>query len=87
MIKIGARGTQEQLKSVMRVLARNLTKVNVNTASPEQIAPVLGQGESVAQAVVRRRILVGNFKTLEDLKQLPGLDLAKLEERKNRILF
>ncbi len=87
MIKIGARGTEEQFQRVMRVLARTLTKVNVNTAEPRQIAPVLDVTDAVAEAVVKRRTANGDFKTIEDLKQVPGLDPVKLEARKDRIVF
>jgi len=87
MVKIGARGTPEQLLRVMRVLARTLTKVNVNTAEPPQIAPVLDVSEAVAQDVVKRRKSIGKFKSLEALKQVPGVDPAKLEARKERVLF
>jgi len=87
MVKIRARGTPEQLLRVMRVLARTLTKVNVNTAEPPQIAPVLDVSEAVAQDVVKRRKSIGKFKSLEDLKQVPGVDPAKLEARKERVLF
>ncbi len=87
MIKIGAIGTEEQFQRVMRVLARTLTKVNVNTAEPGQIAPVLDVTDAVAEAVVKRRKSNGGFKTLEDLKQVPGVDPVKLEARRNRVIF
>jgi len=87
MIKIGARGTPAQLERVMRVLARTLTKVDVNTAEAKQIAPVLDVSDAVAEAVVRRRAANGNYKTLEELKQVPGVDPAKLEARKDRVTF
>ncbi len=87
MIKIGARATPAQLRSVMRVLARTLTKVNVNSAEPAQISPVLDLSDEVAQALVKRRTLAGKFKTLEDLKLIPGVDPEKLEARRNRIMF
>ena len=87
MIKIGARGTEAQFQRVMRVLARTLTKVNVNTAEPRQIAPVLDVSYAVAEELVRRRTSSGKFKTLEDLKRITGVDPVKLETRKERITF
>jgi competence protein ComEA len=71
----------------MRVLVRTLTKVNVNTAEPRQIAPVLDVTDAVAESVVKRRTSNGNFKTIEDLKQVQGVDPVKLEARKDRIIF
>ena len=87
MVKIGAKGTDEQFDRVLRVLLRTLTKVNVNTATAEEIAPVLDTNDVTARGVVKFRTDNGNFKTLEDLTRVPGLDAAKLNARKDRIIF
>jgi competence protein ComEA len=87
MVGIGAKGTEQQLASVMRYLLRNQTKVNVNTATAPEIAPVLGISEATAQAVTRRRKEIGGFKTIQDLEKVPGVDSAKLESRRDRIVF
>ena len=87
MVKIGARGTDQQFERVMRVLRRTLMKVNVNTAPAAEIAPVLGVTEAVAQTLVKRRTENGKFKTIDDLRKIPGLKLSELEERKDRITF
>jgi len=87
MIKIGAKGTDEQFDRVMSILLRTLTKVNVNTATASQIAPVLDVSDATAQAIVKRRTEDGKFKSIEDLKKVAGVDPAKLEARGNRITF
>jgi competence ComEA-like helix-hairpin-helix protein len=87
MIKIGARGTDEQLQAVMRFLIRTLTKVNVNTAEAPEIARVLDVPDRVAEAMVKHRISNGAFKTLQDLKLRSGIDPAKLEALKERLLY
>jgi competence protein ComEA len=87
MVKIGAKGTDEQFERVIRVLLRTLTKVNVNTATAAEIAPVLDITDATAEAVVKFRSDKGNFKTLEDLKKVPGVDAAILNQRKDRIVF
>ena len=87
MISIGAKGTDEQFESVVRVLERTLTKVNVNTAPPEEIAPVMDVSDATAQALVKYRAEHGKFKSIEDLKKIPGLDAAKVEAHKDRIIL
>lgn len=87
MVKIGAKGTDEQFERVIRVLLRTLTKVNVNTATAAEIAPVLDITDATAEAVVKFRSDKGNFKTLEDLKKVPGVDASILHQRKDRIVF
>jgi competence protein ComEA len=87
MISLGAKGTPEELDRVLGYLASNLTIVNVNTAEPAQIAPVLAISDSTAQSVVEYRSRHGNFKTLDDLKKVPGLNPTVLDARKKRIVF
>jgi len=87
MISFGAKGTDEQFERVLRYLARNLTRVNVNTGEAWQIAPVLDVSESTAQAVVAYRSQHGPFKTLEDLAKVPGVTAVQLQARKERIAF
>src|SRR5205085_8788006 len=55
MVSLGATGTDEEFDRVMRYLLRNLTKVNVNTATAQEIAPVLDVSDVTAQAIVKRR--------------------------------
>jgi competence protein ComEA len=87
MVKIGAKGTDEQFERVIRVLLRTLTKVNVNTATAAEIAPVLDIPDSTAEALVKFRSEHGSFKTIEDLKKVPGLSAANLNARRDRIVF
>jgi competence protein ComEA len=87
MASIGAKGTEEEFNAVLRYLSRNFTKVNINTAAAEQIAPALDISEAAAQAIVDYRTGKGPFATLSDVAKVPGLDAKKLEDRKDRIAF
>ena len=87
MVNIGAKGSNEQFDAVVRVLLRDFTKVNINTASAEEIAPVLDISEPIAASIVSRRTAKGKYQTIADLKGIPGLDISKVEKRKNRIVF
>ena len=87
MVSIGAKGTEQQMEAVMRVLLRTLTKVNVNKAAAAELPLVLDITEATAQALVKYRADHGDFKTLGDLKKVPGIDAAKLDARKDRVAF
>jgi competence protein ComEA len=87
MVSIGADGTAGQLEAVMRVLLRTQTKVNVNTATAAELPLVLGISDATAQVVVKYRAEHGKFKSFDDLKKVPGIDAAKLEARKDRVVF
>ena len=42
---------------------------------------------ATADAVVTYRTEQGGFKTIDDLKKVPGIDGAKIEARKDRLMF
>src|SRR5262249_1544200 len=87
MVGLGAKGTEEQFDRVLRHLLHTQTKVNVNTATAAQIAPVLDISAATAEALVKRRTEKGPFLTLDDLKKVPGIDAAKRDARKDRIII
>ena len=86
MTKRGATGTDEQLERVTRFFLENLTLVNVNTSEAEELAGVLGVSDEVAQVIIARR-QQQRFDNLAQLREVPGVDRDKLEERKSRIFF
>ncbi|CAH3732651.1 MULTISPECIES: helix-hairpin-helix domain-containing protein [Enterobacter] len=56
------------------------TRVSINTASADDLARVMnGVGLKKAQAIVSYREEYGPFKTLDDLKQVPGMGSALVE--------
>ena len=87
MIAIGAKADERQLGSVIRYLLHNQTKVNINTASASEIAPVLAVSESTARAIVTRRKESGAFKSIGEIAKVPGVDAAQLQARQDRIVF
>jgi competence protein ComEA len=87
MIGFGATITDAQLEAVRRHLLRTMVKVNVNTAKAAELPLVLNISEATAQALVKYRTAHGDFKTLDDLKKVPGVDAAKLDARKDRVAF
>ena len=86
MTKRGANGTDEQLARVTTYFLENLTLVNINSSPADELAWVLGVGDDVAQAIITRRERQP-FANIAQLRAVPGVDPAKLEQRKSRILF
>lgn len=87
MVARGANSTDDDAKAIIDYLATLLGRVNVNKAEAADIQAVLELSESEAAAIVTYRTSVGEFKNLDDLKKVPGLDAAKLEAKKDRITF
>lgn len=56
------------------------SRVSINSASAEDIARVMnGVGLKKAQAIVSYREEYGPFKTIDDLKQVPGIGSSLVE--------
>ncbi|ELV2767494.1 helix-hairpin-helix domain-containing protein [Enterobacter cloacae] len=56
------------------------TRVSINTASAEDLARVMnGVGLKKAQAIVSYREEYGPFKTVDDLRQVPGMGNSLVE--------
>ncbi len=87
MIQTGAKGSAEDFERVMRYLARNWTKIEINKAAAGQIADALGVSSELATAVVSYRSEHGSFANLADLQRVPGMTKVDLDTRKERIVF
>jgi competence protein ComEA len=93
MIRRGAKGEDEDFVLVMDYLVQNFSRaatvrrVNVNSAEAAELAEVLGLAESQAVTLVEHRRAKGNFKTIDDLKKVPGIDTVAVDARKDRIDF
>lgn len=59
--------------------------VNINTATQSELETLTGIGPSTALKIINYREENGKFKTIEDLKNVPGIGEAKFEAIKNEI--
>lgn len=64
-----------------------LAKVNVNTATLEELDTLYGIGEARAKAIVEYRQKNGDFRSLRDLKKVPELPDSVVEGLKGRVSF
>ncbi len=93
MIQRGATGSDEEFFQVVDYLATNFSKtspaikINVNKASAEDLQKALRLSEKQAAAIIQQRTDKGDFKSIQDLEKVPGLDAAKIEASKNRLAF
>ncbi len=63
----------------------NKGKVSINTGTKEQLMTLTGIGEAKALAIIEYRTNNGNFKTLEELKNVSGIGDAAFEKIKDNI--
>lgn len=61
------------------------TKININTADVNQLSNLSGIGEKMAIKIIEYREANGNFKSIEDIKNVSGIGDSKYESIKNDI--
>ena len=77
------------VNAIVAYLAKNfpIVKINVNKAAAKDIEAGLELTSKEAEAIVQYRETKGNFKSLDDLKRVPGLDAAKIESKRDQLEF
>jgi competence protein ComEA len=86
----GMQTDEADLKRIIDYLSVNLpaeavTKLNINTATRIDFESALSLKRSVAAAIIEYREKNGPFKSIDDLKKIPGVDPAKIDEKKSSL--
>ena len=92
MIAFGMQGSDDDMRLVLDYLVEHfppqaLPPVNLNTARAIQLESRFSLKRSEAAALVKFRKANGPFKSLDDLKSIPGVDFAKLQAKADSIVF
>lgn len=61
-------------------------KVNINTATQEELENLPGVGESIANRIIEYRQQNGNFSKIEDLQNVKGIGDAKFNSMKEHVM-
>src|SRR5215831_9286347 len=90
MMAFGAKATDQEFNAVLDYLATNfpaddVPRINVNKAAAIEFESGLSLRRSEAAAIIRYREKNGPFKSIEDLKKVPGVDVEKIEAKKDRL--
>ena len=65
--------------------ASKTSQININTATIEELDTLPGVGEATANKIVNHRSENGEFKSIEEVKNVNGIGDKKFEEIKNLI--
>jgi len=92
MAALGATGTPMEFDAALEYLATHfpadeLPRINVNSATAIDLESGLTLRRSQAAAIVAYRREHGPFESFEDLKKVPGLDVAMIELKRERLAF
>lgn len=88
MVTRGAKVSNDEFPVILDYLATQFLgeapqPLNVNTAQQIDLESAGGLLRREAAAVVQYREKHGRFKTLDDLKKVPGLDFKKIDARRD----
>jgi len=87
MARFGAEASDQEFDQILTYLSRHFSPIKVNKAAAKDLESFLDVPAAVAEAIVDYRSKNGDFKTLDDVKRVPGLDADRIEARKARIAF
>jgi competence protein ComEA len=83
----GAEATPEQWKVIEQYIDVHFAMVMVNKAPADEIQLALDVPAEVAAALVKYRQEKGPFKSIDDVKKVPGIDAAKVDAATSRLVF
>jgi len=92
MVRLGAHGSDEDFTDIDDYLTKNfpastVKKIFVNQATDQEFAATLGIPIDQAKAIVDFRDKAKGFNSLDDMKKVPGIDAAKLDANKDKLIF
>lgn len=92
MVSFGMKASEAEINLVTDYLflsypADDVPRINVNKAGAIEFESILSLRRSQAAAVIQYREKNGKFKSIEDLKKVPGIDAARIEAKKDRLIF
>jgi competence protein ComEA len=83
----GGAATEDDTRVIVDYVVAHFGLVNVNRASEGDLVEIVQLSASDAAAIVEFRMREGEFRTLDDLRKVQGVDFATIQERKDRIVF
>ena len=82
--------TREERAAIVEYLAANFKpggKIYINWAAAKDLEAALEISAAEAEAMVKYRKAQGDFKSLDDVRKVPGVDATKVEAKKDRLVF
>jgi len=92
MAGLGMKATPAEITATVDYLAAHYTAsalppLDVNSARAIEFESALSLPRSQSAAIIQYRTKNGSFKSIDDLKKVPGIDAAKIEAHRDRLVF
>jgi competence protein ComEA len=92
MVGMGAKVPDDSYDPILSYLTRHFgadapLPIKVNKASAVDLESLLLLKRSEAAAILQYRADHGDFKTIDDLRKVPGVDFKKIEAKKDLLVF
>jgi len=92
MVGLGTKATDAEMAAILNYLVTHypagaIAPVNLNEAEAIELESRFSLRRSHAAALVAYREKNGKFKSLADVKKVPGIDFAKIEAKKDQVVF
>ena len=77
--------TDDQSSSLSGIISEDASKIDINTATSEELQTLDGVGPATAEKILSYRSDVGYFKSIEEIKNVDGIGEKTYENLKNDI--
>jgi competence protein ComEA len=78
-------GVETEIEVPQEEILPDLSPLNLNTATQEELAQLPGIGEELARRIVEHREANGPFETIEELMEVSGIGEGKFADLEGRI--
>ena len=87
MSRYGAEASDQEFDQILTYLVKHFSPIRINKATAKDLESTLSVPAEVAEAIVAYRAEKGDFKAVDELKKVPGLDSGKVDAQKARLVF
>ena len=87
MARFGAEASDQEFAQIQDYLVAHFSPIAVNKATAKDLAATLDVPAAAGEAIVKYRDEHGPFASANDLKNVPGLEPAKVDAQKKRLVF
>lgn len=87
MARFGAEANDQEFEQILAYLVKYFSPIPINKATAKDLQTALEIPADVADAIVAYRAEKGDFKTVDDVKKVPGLEAGKIDALRFRVVF